>query len=176
LRVNLWNQYKKYKLSPIQIKFLIFLKNNPISRKTVSNLANEFNLTKATVSDAVKTLEKKGLIIRKNSKIDKRIFILNPTGKGRKVAKKLLGFTDEISAVLGTLKVEKRNALYSSLLEMIHQFHDRGTIKIARICQTCGHFTITQKGHNEGYCKRKKSALKPHEIQVNCADHHAKKP
>ena len=58
-RLLLWDIAKDENLSPIQIQFLIFLLYNKPSRRRITDIANEFNLTKATVSDAISSLEEK---------------------------------------------------------------------------------------------------------------------
>ena len=75
-RILLWEKAKKFKLSPIQIQFLLYLNNHKAYFCTVSNLAEEFSLTRATVSDAVKALVKKKLLLKRASPKDGRIFIL----------------------------------------------------------------------------------------------------
>lgn len=60
-RVLLWQQSKEHSLSPIQVQVLIFLLHHSNEKRKVSYLADEFNMTKATISDTVKTLEQKDL-------------------------------------------------------------------------------------------------------------------
>jgi len=47
------------KVSPIQIQILLFCASHKQENLKVSFLANEFDLTKATISDSVKVLIKK---------------------------------------------------------------------------------------------------------------------
>ena len=61
-RVLLWNESKHFSLSPIQVQVLIFLLNHSSQKRKVSYIADEFNMTKATISDTIKTLEQKSLI------------------------------------------------------------------------------------------------------------------
>jgi DNA-binding MarR family transcriptional regulator len=61
-RVLLWNEAKILNISPIQIQILVFLKFHALEKCKVSYLAQEFNMTKATISDAVKVMLQKGLI------------------------------------------------------------------------------------------------------------------
>src|SRR5688572_14883967 len=61
-RVLLWQESKEYALTPIQIQILIFLRFHSEEKCKVSYLAGEFNLSKPTISDTVKTLEQKQLI------------------------------------------------------------------------------------------------------------------
>jgi DNA-binding MarR family transcriptional regulator len=52
-KVSLWNENKKYGISPIQLQILTFLIFHPEDLRTISNLAAEFNSTKASISDSV---------------------------------------------------------------------------------------------------------------------------
>ena len=58
-RTLLWEKAKEFGLSPIQIQVLIFIHYHSKEKSTVSYLAQEFNLTKPTISDAIKALEQK---------------------------------------------------------------------------------------------------------------------
>jgi len=62
IKVLLWEKAKDLCLSPIQI--LIFVAYHKSAYCNVSHLAKEFNITKATISDAIKTLLKKELILK----------------------------------------------------------------------------------------------------------------
>ena len=64
-RLLLWDVAKKYNLSPIQTQFIIFLNRHSPGLRKVSVLADEFDLTRATVSDAITSLEHKGLLQKK---------------------------------------------------------------------------------------------------------------
>mgnify|MGYP001953763141 CR=1 FL=1 len=61
-KVLLWQKAKTIGLSPIQIQILIFINYHKIEFCNVSHLAKEFNVTKPTISDAVKVLVNKELI------------------------------------------------------------------------------------------------------------------
>src|SRR5690606_17262000 len=63
-RVLLWQESKTHGLTAIQIQVLIFLLFHSGDKRKVSYLADEFNLTKATISDTIKTLEQKALITK----------------------------------------------------------------------------------------------------------------
>ena len=62
-RVLLWNESKENSLSPIQIQILIFIYFHSTEKCKVGYLADEFNMTKATISDSVKVLLSKELEI-----------------------------------------------------------------------------------------------------------------
>ena len=59
----LWEHAKVIGLSPTQIQILIFIAYHKTKLCNVSHLAKEFNITKPTVSDAVRVLNNKKYII-----------------------------------------------------------------------------------------------------------------
>ena len=61
-RILLWEKAKEHSLSPIQIQLLIFIRHHSADKTTISYLAQEFNFTKPTISDAIKILEQKKLV------------------------------------------------------------------------------------------------------------------
>src|SRR5690554_5951150 len=87
-RVLLWNESKENSLSPIQIQILIFIYFHSTEKCKVGYLADEFNMTKATISDSVKVLLSKELLTKETDPIDTRSFSLLLTNEGKKIAKK----------------------------------------------------------------------------------------
>ncbi|MCD8538668.1 MAG: MarR family winged helix-turn-helix transcriptional regulator, partial [Leadbetterella sp.] len=95
-RVLLWHESKEFSLSPIQVQVLIFLLYHSPEKRKVSYLADEFNMTKATISDTIKTLEQKNLITKEYETHDTRSFIIHLTGKGEDIAGRTSLFTREV--------------------------------------------------------------------------------
>lgn len=95
-QVLLWEHAKTIGLSPIQIQILIFTAYHDESLCNVSHLAQEFNLTKPTISDAVKVLYKKGLIAKITSPLDKRAYSITLSKEGNAVVKKTHHFAQPI--------------------------------------------------------------------------------
>lgn len=83
-RVLLWNESKSNALSPIQIQILIFLLFHSEAQCKVSYLAEEFNMTKATISDSVKVLLLKKLIKKTGDELDTRSYTISLTAGGKK--------------------------------------------------------------------------------------------
>ena len=73
-RILLWEKAKRHKLSPIQIQLLIFIHNHSPKNATISYLAEEFNFSKATISDSIKILEQKQLISKITDNKDARSY------------------------------------------------------------------------------------------------------
>ena len=72
-RVLLWNESKENSLSPIQIQILIFIYFHSPEKCKVGYLADEFNMTKATISDSVKVLLSKELVTKETDPNDTKV-------------------------------------------------------------------------------------------------------
>jgi len=169
-RVLLWNESKEFSLSPIQVQILIFLLHHSPQKRKVSYLADEFNMSKATISDTVKTLEQKQLIKREFELHDTRSFMIHLTDKGKDIAHKTALFAKQIQTPIDNLpSIEKENLL-SSLLEIIHQLNKAGIITIQIMCFTC-QFYKTDENRQEHFCELLNTKLSDNEIRIDCAEH-----
>jgi len=167
-RVLLWNESKENSLSPIQIQILIFLLFHLQEKCTVSYLAQEFNMTKPTISDSVKILLQKGLIEKFDSLTDTRSYTLGLTKTGKQTAEKSANFTLAIEKPLNSLTEIEKEELLSALLKLIHQLNKVGIITVQRMCFTCTNYRISNGDH---YCNLLKSKLANTELRVDCKEH-----
>jgi DNA-binding MarR family transcriptional regulator len=167
-RVLLWNESKENALSPIQIQILIFLLFHSQEKCKVSYLAQEFNMTKATVSDSVKLLLQKGLIKKFDDPVDTRSYIIGLTNEGKQTAEKSANFAFAIEKPLSAISEEQKEAMLSGLLKLIHDLNRAGVITIQRMCFTCANYRV-EKG--EHYCKLLQVTLAKNELRVDCSEH-----
>ncbi len=96
----LWDKAKLLGLSPIQIQLLIFVAHHKSGWNNVSALANEFNVTKPTISDAVKVLDKKKLILKDYSSTDNRSYTIVLSEKGKAVVRETEDFANPVGQLL----------------------------------------------------------------------------
>ena len=89
LKSQLWEVAQNHCLSPIMTQFFLYIWRHPARLCTISNLAQEFSLTKATVCDAVISLEKRGYIRKEPGEKDGRIKFLRLTEKGRQLTREV---------------------------------------------------------------------------------------
>jgi DNA-binding MarR family transcriptional regulator len=167
-RVLLWNESKENALSPTQIQILIFLLFHSDEMCKVSYLAKEFNMTKATISDSVKLLLKKGLIQKFDDPEDTRSYIIGLTSNGKQTAEKSANFAFAIEKPLSTLSQEQKEIILSGLLKLIHELHKAGIITIQRMCFTCLNY---QHNNGQHYCKLLQTKLQNTELRIDCAEH-----
>ncbi len=167
-RVLLWNESKENSLSPIQIQILIFVYFHSSEKCKVGYLADEFNMTKATISDSVKVLLAKDLVSKEIDPTDTRSYSLSLTTEGIKTAQKASFFASSIEQPLEKLTAEQKTIMLNGLLKLIYELNKSGVITIQRMCFTCSNYQVDKGVH---YCKLLKSQLAENELRVDCPEH-----
>ncbi len=167
-RVLLWQESKEFSLSPIQVQVLIFLLHHSEEKRKVSYLADEFNMTKATISDTIKTLEQKNLITKEYEPQDTRSYIISLTRKGKETAEKTSVFTTQIRTPIDKLPQEDKEKLLRSLMDIIRHLNKAGVITIQRMCFTCSYY---QSSGQEHFCKLLNQRLHETELRIDCPEH-----
>jgi DNA-binding MarR family transcriptional regulator len=169
-RVLLWQESKEFSLSPIQVQVLIFLLHHSEEKRKVSYLANEFNMTKATISDSIKALEQKKLIRKDFEPQDTRSYIINLTTKGRGIAEQSSLFSNEIRTPLYKLSQDEKSNLLLSLFGIIDHLNKSGIITIQRMCLTCSYYHTSNTGPKH-FCKFLNQELQVNDLRIDCAEH-----
>ncbi len=167
-RVLLWNESKENSLSPIQIQILIFVNFHSSEKCKVGYLANEFNMTKATISDSVKMLLAKDLVNKETDPADTRSYSLSLTTEGKKIAKKASFFASSIEQPLEKLTEDQKTIMLNGLLKLIYDLNKSGVITVQRMCFNCSNYQFDKGAH---YCKLLKTPLAENELRVDCPDH-----
>ncbi|MFN0203330.1 MAG: MarR family winged helix-turn-helix transcriptional regulator [Bacteroidia bacterium] len=167
-RVLLWNESKENALSPIQIQILIFIHFHSLEKCKVGYLADEFNMTKATISDSVRVLLAKELVTKETDPIDTRSYTLSLTVEGKKVAKKASFFASSMDEPIEKLTQEQKTIMLNGLLKLIYDLNKSGIITIQRMCFTCSYYKVENETH---YCNLLNTKLAESEIRVDCPEH-----
>lgn len=166
-RVLLWKDAKEEGLSPIQLQILIHLMFQSEDMMNVSFIAKAFNMTKATISDSIKVLEKKGFIHRESSPEDARSQKLFLTEKGKAVASRVSLFANPLLKPLGDLNQQQKEILYQSLLDLIYKLNQAGIIHPLKMCLSCSFY----KHENGHHCGLMQKNLTTFELQIDCREH-----
>lgn len=172
-RVLLWQESKEFSLSPLQVQVLIFLLHQTANKRKVSYLAQEFNMTKATISDTIKTLEQKGLTTKEWEPKDTRSYVIHLTTKGKEVAEKTSFFAKEIRTPIDTLSEDDKENLLLSLLGIIRHLNKAGVITIQRMCMTCAHYRPSEDGQKH-FCQLLNQDLHVSGLRIDCPEHELK--
>jgi DNA-binding MarR family transcriptional regulator len=169
-RVLLWDSGKEYGLSPIQIQLLLFVKfHAEEDLRKVAYMAKEFNMTKATISDSLKTLELKGLVRKKTDVEDARSVTISLTAKGEKISHHVSSYTDSLNKALDHLAPKEREALLPTLMRLSRHLLQDEVLAVERMCFHCAHY----KGNlnNNHYCEAYKKKLTLKTLRVDCPAH-----
>lgn len=166
-RSLLWEKAKDLDLSPVQIQLLLFVQQHQPQHNTVSYLAKEFLLTKATISDAVKVLEKKKLVSKHFKPEDGRSYSIKPTVAGKKIIRETENFAEPVARLILQLSSSEKNELWKNISSVIELLYKSGAISVQRNCTNCGHYSIENK---TAYCNLLKTRLNFPDIRMDCPE------
>jgi DNA-binding MarR family transcriptional regulator len=166
-RTLLWEKAKKHSLSPIQIQLLIFIQYHTADKSTISYLAQEFNVTKPTISDAIKVLEQKKMIKKMADEVDTRSYMIQLTASGKNIVSDTEHFVNPVTEIISTINQSEKLVLWQNITKLISQLHQSGAISLQRTCHYCKHFSSKNKAP---YCKLLEQKLLPQDIRIDCAE------
>lgn len=172
-RVLLWAEAKEHRVSPIQLQLLIFLKYHPLTaHRRIAFLAREFNLTKATISDSMRVLEEKGLVLRTDDATDSRGYNFSLTEKGEKLTASVENFTGPLDGAIAALTDQQKEYLLSSVLDLIYRLNQMGIISTQRMCFNCYYYNGDRSTTH--YCNLVQAPLAYDSIRFECSEHKMK--
>lgn len=166
-RVLLWEHAKVIGISPIQIQILIFVAYHDEALCNVSQLAQEFNLTKPTISDAVRILDKKGLIAKITSPSDKRAYSIALSKEGKAIVKKTQHFARPIHTLTNQIEKTEQEQFFKTLTKIIYGLNQTGILSVQRTCHGCRFY---EKKGTIGFCTLMKKDLLEKDIRLDCAE------
>lgn len=168
-KVLLWEKAKKLELSPIQIQILIFATYHAKEYCTVSYIATEFNITKATVSDTIRVLHEKKLLVKDYNIItDKRSYYIKLTTKGKQLVKETELYSLPIEEQLTGINAGDLEFLYKHISHLVYQLNQNGILSVQRICFSCQYYS---KMKGKSYCNMLKKPLKDTDIRLDCPEY-----
>lgn len=170
-RVMLWEQAKEHGLSPIQVQCIIFLHTHDESKATVTYLSKEFNVTKATMSEVIKVLSEKKLLVKKDNPEDTRAQVLKLTAQGKKVAAATGAYANVMLGFLDGLSDRQQTGLKTLLLDLIYHLYRNKVITMQRMCLTCTHYAMA---NNKPFCNLLQIPLTPDHLRLDCPEHELK--
>jgi DNA-binding MarR family transcriptional regulator len=169
-RVLLWEKAKVLGISPIQIQILVFVQFHDVEKCKVSYLAQEFGLTKPTISEAVKSLEQKGFITRQTEILDSRSHTIHLTEAGKSMVGQVSDFANPMLASIAKISPTEKGVLLEQLLGIISQLQKAGIISMKRMCFSCRFY---QKNGERHFCRFLNVSLRNIELRVDCGEFEA---
>ncbi|WP_027815969.1 MarR family winged helix-turn-helix transcriptional regulator [Paraburkholderia bannensis] len=139
MRSQAWDWAEGAGLTPTQGEILVLLMQRKGPMR-LGEIARETALTAATTSDAVSTLETKGLVEKRRALDDGRALAVRLTARGRTAAKKAAQWPDFLSKAVGTLRADEQSAFYRTLLKTVYVLESQEAMPQHRMCLSCSHF------------------------------------
>lgn len=175
LRSDYWGRSFKEDLNPTQLQVLTYMLSLD-EAPTVGELARQLGVTKATLSDTVKSLCEKNLARRVASQKDRRSANVHLTSAGRKLAARLGGWSGGLLAATRLLTKEEKDQLLLLVSKMVLGLQEAGRIAPARLCLGCVYFRSnkhpgSQKPH---HCDFVDAPLGDGDLRLNCSDFSAR--
>lgn len=129
-------------------------------------MAKEFNVTKATISDAVRILLKKEYLEKDLSPIDNRRYNLSLTYTGTELISDLSGYASPFEKELSSFQEQELSAVYDTLTKLIFQLNQKGIIQVQRTCFNCKFYSGNKKDSH--YCNFLESELRKQDLRLDC--------
>lgn len=170
-KVLLWEKAKLVGLSPIQIQILIFIAFHKQDLCNVSHLAKEFNVTKPTISDAIRILDKKGLIVKDVSLSDSRSYAISLSNLGNDIVSETYDFSNPLKKQVDSFSQPELESLFGTLSQLIYKLNRNGILSVQRTCFGC---TFYKKNRDIDYCNLLQKELLSEEIRLDCPEYEEK--
>ena len=170
-KVLVWEKAKKVGLSPIQIQLLIFIAFHKQELCNVSHLAKEFNITKPTISDAKKVLDKKKMVLKDFSSSDSRSYTIHLSALGKEIVSETNDFANPLKTQIASFEPTDLDTVFKTLSELIYQLNRNGILTVQRTCFGC---TYYQKNKKMDYCNLLEKELMNQDIRLDCSEFEGK--
>jgi DNA-binding MarR family transcriptional regulator len=171
MRSQAWEWAEGAGLTPTQGEILVLLMQRKGPMR-LGEIARETALTAATTSDAVSTLETKGLVEKRRALDDGRALAVRLTSRGRTAAKRAAQWPDFLAKAVGTLRDDEQALFYRTLLKTIYQLEAQDTMPPHRMCLSCTHFQPSKNPKKTPHhCAALDLNMSDTDLRLDCSVH-----
>ncbi|SAL87665.1 MarR family transcriptional regulator [Caballeronia terrestris] len=157
------------KLTPTQGEILVLLMQRKGPMR-LGEIARKAALTAATTSDAVSTLEGKGLGEKRRAVDDRRALAVRLTARGRTAAKRALQWPDFLAKAVGTLPDDEQATSYRTLLKTIRQLEAQERMPPHRMCLSCVHVEASKSPKKTPHrCALLQISMADTDLRLDCS-------
>jgi DNA-binding MarR family transcriptional regulator len=159
----------EYGLLPIQIEALHYLSICNRYSDTPMGVTEYLGLTKGSVSQSLKVLEREGFLSKKPDRNDKRITHLRVSKAGRALLRKEIPAPLFINAC-ERLDQKSQAQISNRLEELLRAIQRTNNMKTFGVCHTC-QYNQTNDAGNGHLCGLTQESLSSADIQLICREH-----
>lgn len=157
----------EYGMRPVQLEALGFLTQCNRYSDTPQAVAEFLGLTKGTVSQTLKVLEKKGLLRKQSDTRDKRLVHLKPTARGRRLVERTVP-AEALTLGIENLSSSESQVALVSLRNILRSVQQANELKTFATCNTC---RFNQKRKTGYFCELTREPLTEQDIVLLCREH-----
>jgi DNA-binding MarR family transcriptional regulator len=157
----------EYGMRPVQLEALGFLTQCNRYSDTPQAVAEYLGLTKGTVSQTLKVLEKKGLLRKYSDAGDKRLVHLKPTARGRRLVERAVP-SEALTLGIDKLSSSESQVAVESLRLLLRSVQQANELKTFAPCHTC---RFNQKREGGHFCELTQESLAAQDIVLLCREH-----
>ncbi|MEZ4374402.1 MAG: MarR family winged helix-turn-helix transcriptional regulator [Polyangiaceae bacterium] len=170
-----WQQANQAGLSATQGQILAALVGEgPL---TGSELSRRLGVTLPTISESVKVLVGKQLVLKKPDPRHPRASLLEPTRRGTLLGTTARGWPEFLAEAVGELNGDEQQAFFAGVVKMIRSLQERGQVPLSGMCVTCTHFRPhVRKGSAPHHCAQEDAPLAAAQLRLDCPEHERAEP
>jgi DNA-binding MarR family transcriptional regulator len=172
IRTLLWREAYAHGLSPTQTQLVLHLAGK-VRPPRVTALAAEFDVSLATISDALAALRRKGLVERRADPADRRGSAFALTEAGRGLAADLSRWYAPVVDALGGESEADKAATLRLLLDLVGRLAAVGALAVANTCVTCRFFArdVHADPDHPHHCRLLDTPFGDARLRLDCAEH-----
>ncbi|CAO3408758.1 MarR family winged helix-turn-helix transcriptional regulator [Azospirillum largimobile] len=172
LRSEDWVRARAAGLNPTQHAILEYLMGRA-EGAAVRDIAFQLGVSQPTATESIAALERKSLVVKHASTVDKRAVDVCLTEAGSAAVMTGDPAPGALEQAAGTLSDSDKEHLLMTLVTMIKRLQDAGAIPIQRMCVSCRHFRPyahagAAKPH---HCAFVNAAFGQRDLRIECRDH-----
>ncbi len=173
LKKQAWINRTKTGLNPTQSQILSYLLLRKGLKTRLGDVAAHLNVTPATVSDSVSSLQRKMLVNKCALPGDAREVSISLTELGSRSGKKATALPEQIIEASQTLSTEEQGTFLKSLMKIVRHLQENGQISVSRMCITCKYFNsdVYKSAQRPHHCGFVDAAFGDRELRMDCPDH-----
>jgi DNA-binding MarR family transcriptional regulator len=172
LKSQSWQDAGVHGVSPTQAQILALLHSQGNNGMRLSEVAAGLAVTPATASDAVRVLDRKGLVQKMRSAEDGRAIAIVLTPQGQELVAQTSCWSDLLLGAVGELSELEQTVFLGGLIKMILKLQTSGQIPIATMCVTCRFFQPNRYPHSDlpHHCDFVDAPFGDRHLRIQCDD------
>ena len=170
MKQRAWQQANEEGLSPTQGQILAVLAVR--EGLTGTELSQRLGLTLPTISDSVRALVEKNLVIKAADPRHPRSSLLTPTKAGAALGARARSWPEFMADAIAGLAPDEQRAFFSGIVKMILTLQAQGLVPITGMCVTCTHFRPHMyPGAAPHHCTFVDAPLSSEQLRLDCPEH-----